>query len=460
MQPNGSISGPSRGMSRVGYVILFWILYFAVVAFATVLFMGLLGDTSVVRNLLLVSLIFVCILPVYFLAEKLLVQKVGQTEEQFVIGRDVVPWSRISQIALKRSEMENTYLVLYFRDGTLPKSYDTVFFDSQENSIGALRDRAQEKGFIFTVEEGIVIDEVIPPRVPFPTSTPLLHEMKVEYERQKKIREESQEREPEKKSGEPQIRISHRMKSLVMIGLAGSFFLGIWFVFDILTALALFLVVLVHEMGHFIALKACHLKVHGIFFVPFLGAGVAPEEPFPSPEVEAVVALAGPVMGLSWNLGAHWLGSPMTLKVLFGGEPLALAISLTFFLTMAVYINLALNLLNLAPILPLDGGRIVRVALLRGRKSLIPVSIITVGIGAAAVVLLKDVILLIVVVLGGASLIYDYGRIKKKEVSPPAKWKCVVILGAWISVILLSWYTLPGPFRTYILSKLASEPSW
>jgi Zn-dependent protease len=180
----------------------------------------------------------------------------------------------------------------------------------------------------------------------------------------------------------------------------------------------------------------------------------------PSPEVEAVVALAGPVIGLSWNLGAHWLGPPMTLKVLFGGEPLALAISLTFFLTMAVYINLALNLLNLAPILPLDGGRIVRVALLRGRKSLIPVSIITVGIGAAAAVLLKDVILLIVVLFGGASLIYDYKRIKKKEVSPPAKWKCVVILGAWISVILLCWYTLPGTFRTYILSKLASEPFW
>lgn len=453
MEPDDSTSRTSRGMSRARSFILFWVLYFAAVIFLTVIVMGLLKDTSLARNLLLGSLVLVCIIAVFFLLEKLLIQRVGETGDCFIIGRDAIPWSRIDHVAIKRSEMGNTYLVLYFRDQTLPKSYDTIFLESQENPVHSLRDKAEEKGFTFTIEEGIRIEDVIPPRVPFPTSEPFLHRMRVEYERQKQIQEEKR-RESEQKGGEkPRIQISPRWKSLIMVALAGSFFLGIWFVFGILVAIPLFLVVLVHEMGHLIALKACHLKVHGIFFIPFVGAGVAPEDPFPSPEIEAAVALAGPVMGLSWNAAAYWLGSPLTVDSLIESHSILRVLS-AIFLEMTVYVNLALNLVNLAPVLPLDGGRIVRIALLRGRKSLIPVGVITVGIGVAAVVVLKDVLLLIVVLLGGASLAYDYRRIKKKEVKPPAGWKCAVILGAWVGVMLLYWVTLPGSFRGRILSTL------
>lgn len=449
-------------MSHVRYLMVAWILFFILVALMTIMFVGLIGGPSMVRSLLLVSVIFVIVIPVAWLAERLLVQKVDQTGDHIIIGRDAIPWSKVDRIALKKSEMENTYLVLYFRDGTLPKSFDTMFFDGQKYSIDLLKEKAGEKGLGFTIEEGIAIEEVIPSRVPFPKSTPLLHEMKVQHERQKKIRDENLTREGEKKEGEPLIQIPSWMKHpwikpLIMAGLAGSFFVGFSLMFGFRFSAALFMVVLVHELGHLIAMKLFHLKTQGIFFIPFLGAGTASKEPFPSPEVEAVVALAGPVLGLSWNIGEHFLDSSFALKLGSYGVSIALAFSLVLFLEWAVVINLALNLLNLLPVLPLDGGRIVRVALLRGRKSLIPVGIITVGSGVALMVLFKNAILLFIVLLGGSSLWLNYRRIQTREVSPPAKWKSAVILGAWIGVILLCWYTVPDSCRALLSSIFEEE---
>ena len=456
MRHDDSMHGSSEGMSRVGYFMVAWILYFLIVAFMTVILMGLLGYPSVVRNLLRVCLIFACATPVFWLAKRLMVQRVGHSTEHLMLGRDAIPWSRIDGIALKRSEMGNTYLVIRYKDGTLPKSYDTFFFEGQRNSVSLLREKARQEGILFTVEEGIDIEEVVPSPTPFPTSTSFLQEMKVEYERQKKIREENLTK-GEKKIREPHIKIPSWMKHpwmkpLIMVALAGAFFLGFSLVFDFRISAALFMVVLVHETGHLIAMKLFHLKTHGIFFIPFLGAGTAPEEPFPSPEIEAVVAMAGPAMGLSWNIGAYWLGEPFVIT--YAVQDASLVFSLILVLHIAVYLNLALNLVNLLPLLPLDGGRIVRVALLRGKKSLVLVGIVTVGGGMALSVLARDVILFIVVLLGGASLWLNYKRIMKKEVSPPAKWTCVMILGAWIGLIFLCWYTLPGPFKRLLMELL------
>jgi Zn-dependent protease len=97
----------------------------------------------------------------------------------------------------------------------------------------------------------------------------------------------------------------------------------------------------VHEMGHVLQLKREGMKASAPMFVPFLGAFIAMREMPKNALVEARVGLAGPVIGT--------LGALAALGIYAGtGSLLFLGLS---------YVGFLLNLFNLLPILPLDGGR-------------------------------------------------------------------------------------------------------
>jgi Zn-dependent protease len=97
----------------------------------------------------------------------------------------------------------------------------------------------------------------------------------------------------------------------------------------------------VHEMGHVIALRREGLKASAPMFIPFMGAVIAARSLGENALAEAQVGLAGPVLG---SIGAaacilvwHATGNDLWRALAFTG----------FFL----------NLFNLLPVLPLDGGR-------------------------------------------------------------------------------------------------------
>jgi Zn-dependent protease len=97
----------------------------------------------------------------------------------------------------------------------------------------------------------------------------------------------------------------------------------------------------IHEMGHVLQLRREGVPFTAPLFIPFLGAFVGMKELPKNAYVEAKVGLAGPVIG---TLGAF--------------ACFALAVSLDSDLLRAVsYTGFFLNLLNLIPVLPLDGGR-------------------------------------------------------------------------------------------------------
>ena len=100
---------------------------------------------------------------------------------------------------------------------------------------------------------------------------------------------------------------------------------------------------LVHECGHLVAARLCGLKVGLPVFIPFLGAAIALKEAPRNAWIEAQVGIGGPMMG---SMGA--------LACLFAydyfHEPLWLGLAFSGFW---------LNLFNLIPIVPLDGGRVV-----------------------------------------------------------------------------------------------------
>jgi Zn-dependent protease len=102
--------------------------------------------------------------------------------------------------------------------------------------------------------------------------------------------------------------------------------------------------IFVHEMGHVIAVKAKGLPVKGMLFIPFFGAAVAWSDA-KNIQDEAEVAIAGPLAGA--------IGSSICL-----GIPVLLHVEGTAWLLPLAYIGFFLNLLNLAPVWPLDGGRV------------------------------------------------------------------------------------------------------
>lgn len=101
----------------------------------------------------------------------------------------------------------------------------------------------------------------------------------------------------------------------------------------------------IHEMGHVIAAQQRGLAVSAPAFIPFMGAFITMRDMPPDAETEAHVAIGGPLLGSVAAFGFYFAGT-------WGDDKLMLAIA---------YSGFVLNLFNLLPISPLDGGRIVSV---------------------------------------------------------------------------------------------------
>ena len=97
----------------------------------------------------------------------------------------------------------------------------------------------------------------------------------------------------------------------------------------------------VHEMGHVVQMKREGVKVSGMLFIPFLGAAVGARSMGGNALAEARIGLAGPI-----------LGTLATAALI----PLAAAQDSDFLRALA-FTGFFLNLFNLAPVVPLDGGR-------------------------------------------------------------------------------------------------------
>lgn len=110
-------------------------------------------------------------------------------------------------------------------------------------------------------------------------------------------------------------------------------------------AVGFVLLILVHEMGHYLAAKQVGLDVGLPTFIPFVGAWIELKEQPLDARTEAYVALAGPVIGTLGAVACLYLARVYDSRLL-----LALA-----------YSGFMINLWNLLPINPLDGGRIVGV---------------------------------------------------------------------------------------------------
>ncbi|HEV3047307.1 MAG TPA: site-2 protease family protein [Solirubrobacteraceae bacterium] len=116
---------------------------------------------------------------------------------------------------------------------------------------------------------------------------------------------------------------------------AYSLFFGWWF------AVGFVALLFVHEMGHVIALRREGIKASAPMFVPFMGAAIFSRSLGENALAEARVGLAGPILG---SVGAAVVAVIGELT----GSSLLIALA---------YFGFFLNLFNLLPVVPLDGGR-------------------------------------------------------------------------------------------------------
>jgi Zn-dependent protease len=162
-----------------------------------------------------------------------------------------------------------------------------------------------------------------------------------------------------------------------------------------------------HEMGHYIAARQRGLRVGLPLFIPFAFAWVKLEDTPHDAETDAYIALAGPLLGTVAAIGAYFLARD-------GGPSWLLAVAYTGFF---------INLVNMIPLPPLDGGRIT--AVLSPRIWLLGVPII-----GALLWFHFSAILLIVAILAAPHVMAAF-RFNKDDpanqqyfaVSPRVRWE-------------------------------------
>lgn len=145
--------------------------------------------------------------------------------------------------------------------------------------------------------------------------------------------------------------------------------------------LGMIALLLVHEMGHFVVIRAKGLPAGLPIFIPLIGAFVTMRKMPKGVRDEAEIALAGPLAGTLGGIACMLIYWQTGLLVML---PLA-------------YFSFYLNLLNLIPVGPLDGARVTGAI----SKWIWPIGLIAVAVAAWFT---RDPLLVILVVIGAFQL--------------------------------------------------------
>ncbi len=163
----------------------------------------------------------------------------------------------------------------------------------------------------------------------------------------------------------------------------------------------------VHEMGHYLAARQRGVDVGMPTFIPFVGAWIELKQRPHDAETEAYIGLAGPMLGTVGAIGAYFLARN------YG----------TGWLLAVAYTGFFINLINLIPLPPLDGGRVT--AVLSPRIWLLGVPII-----GAMLWFHFSMILLLVAILAAphvlAALRFDKNHPANQQyydVTPRVRWE-------------------------------------
>src|SRR5262245_43615098 len=141
---------------------------------------------------------------------------------------------------------------------------------------------------------------------------------------------------------------SGKALKVVLAGVAVS---GWTVLYSLPFALALTATLVFHEWGHLRAMRRCGIPTKGMYLIPFVG-GIAVGEQARTHWEDVYIAMMGPVYGLAMTIVCYLL---------------YLATS-SHLVGLVASVSALVNVFNLLPIHPLDGGRVVKALVFSGRN--------------------------------------------------------------------------------------------
>jgi Zn-dependent protease len=156
---------------------------------------------------------------------------------------------------------------------------------------------------------------------------------------------------------------------MIKLALAGVSMMIYSWLFSLTFAAALLISLMFHEWGHIQAMKAYGIKTRGFYLIPFFGGFAMRDEKVNTRWQAIVITMMGPCFGLLMSL-FYMLIYGLTGDLFFGA--------------LAVF-NALINLFNLLPILPLDGGHILKnISFSMNTKGTVALLVALVGLGCYA----------------------------------------------------------------------------
>lgn len=216
---------------------------------------------------------------------------------------------------------------------------------------------------------------------------------------------------------------------MIKVALAGASIAAYSWLFSFQFALALLACLVFHEYGHIRAMKYFGMKTKGIYLIPFMGGLAMSDEKINTRWQDVVISIMGPTFGLLLSIAAllaYWL----TGNVFFAG--------------LATF-NALLNLFNLLPILPLDGGHILKSISFSMHSK---VGLIACIVGAALGVLISYTLGLallgFLLLIGSLEIIFEWRSRLSSHLLPLDRYSQIVS-AAWYfitvaALIGIMWY--------------------
>lgn len=216
---------------------------------------------------------------------------------------------------------------------------------------------------------------------------------------------------------------------LIKVVLASASLAAYSWLFSFQFALALIACLVFHEYGHVKAMKYFGMKTKGIYLVPFLGGLALSDEKINTRWQDVVISIMGPMFGLILSL-------VLTLLYVVTGE--------MFFAGLAVF-NAFLNLFNLLPILPLDGGHVLK-SISFSMNSVVGLVICTLAAAGGVVLsyLLGMTLFGFLLIMGTLEIVLEWRGRHQSHLLPLARYGQIVAAIWYIalvsSLIGIIWY--------------------
>lgn len=217
------------------------------------------------------------------------------------------------------------------------------------------------------------------------------------------------------------------------------FFLSLSYYFQMPWSLALVisLSLAVHEYAHVGAMRLVKIPIKGVIFIPFLGAvAIGGGNKIWSSWQECFIALAGPVAGYLSVIPIFFLGSFLNAeKIAVDGS----------------FIVIIINLFNMIPLSPLDGGRVIKTILMSFKNRMVGFVIWFIVLGASVLFLFRFVGSMRFIFIFALIVLAAYGEVRRewmlykenRRQRAPLSRKAMFVFGA-IYIVLCAWPFVVG----------------